>query len=122
MATISPVVLLTATTEGSSTTTPRPRTAMIVLADPMSIAIESETRLRSASKPINARVFRMKEPDLITTEPAKNRRIRIRKGREYDSTAAPPPARDDEAGRTLRAGGARDARSFPVCNTLFSPR
>jgi hypothetical protein len=45
---------------------------MIVLADPRSIAIESETRSRSASKPINDRVFRMKEPDLITPEACAN--------------------------------------------------
>src|SRR5688572_32094262 len=42
----SQLTLLTATTDGSSITTPRPRTAMIELADPISIAIESETKLR----------------------------------------------------------------------------
>src|SRR5262245_34383938 len=55
----SPVILLIATTEGSSTTTPRPRTAIIVLADPISIAIESETRFRSALRPINEPVLAM---------------------------------------------------------------
>ena len=67
-ATTSPVSLLTATTDGSSTTIPRPRTAMIVLADPMSIAIESETRLRSVLKRMNERVFRMNKGDGIKSK------------------------------------------------------
>jgi len=59
MATISPVILWTAMIDGSSTTIPRPRTAMIVEVDPMSIAIESETRSRNALKRKNEDVFRM---------------------------------------------------------------
>ena len=57
----TPVTLLTATKEGSSTTTPRPRTATIVPADPMSIAIESETRLRRARSPTKERVLLMND-------------------------------------------------------------
>jgi hypothetical protein len=34
----------------------------------MSIAIESETRLRSASSPINERVFRMNDLDDMTVQ------------------------------------------------------
>src|SRR5215218_3107966 len=57
----SPVILLTATTDGSSTTIPRPRTAMIVLAEPISIAIESETRFWRASRPRRVLVFPMND-------------------------------------------------------------
>ena len=57
----SPVLLLTATSDGSSTTTPRPRTTMIVAPDPMSMAMESETRLRKASRPVNAAVLLMND-------------------------------------------------------------
>src|ERR1043165_4957585 len=57
----SPVTLLTATTDGSSTTTPRPRTAMIVLAEPMSIAIESETRFLRALRPRKVLVLPMND-------------------------------------------------------------
>src|SRR6185295_19319771 len=60
----SPVILLTATTDGSSTTMPRPRTAIIVLAEPMSIAIESETRFWRALRPRRVLVFPMND---ITT-------------------------------------------------------
>src|SRR5689334_8198919 len=59
-----PEILLTATTDGSSTTMPRPRTAMIVLAEPMSIAIESETRFWRALRPRRVLVFPMND---ITT-------------------------------------------------------
>ena len=61
----SPLTLLTATTDGWSTMTPRPRTAMMVLADPMSIAIESETRLRKAASPRNDPVFLLRN-DMFT--------------------------------------------------------
>src|SRR6185369_957887 len=57
----SPVTLLTATTDGSSTTMPRPRTEMIVLAEPMSIAIESETRFLRALRPRRVLVFPMND-------------------------------------------------------------
>src|SRR2546423_1553129 len=56
-ATASPVSLLTATTAGSSTTTPRPRTEMMTEVEPMSIAIESETRSRKPSSDISERFF-----------------------------------------------------------------
>src|SRR5215213_7456949 len=57
----SPETLLTATTDGSSTTTPRPRTAMMVLAEPMSIAIESETRFWRTLRPRRVLVFPMND-------------------------------------------------------------
>src|SRR5689334_22080894 len=56
-----PEILLTATSDGSSTTIPRPRTAMIVLAEPMSIAIESETRFWRALRPRRVLVFPMND-------------------------------------------------------------
>src|SRR6266536_683010 len=57
----APVTLFMAMTDGSSTITPRPRTAMIVLAEPMSIAIESDTRLRNARRLMNELVLLMKD-------------------------------------------------------------
>src|ERR1051326_3058429 len=63
-ATASPESLLTATTAGSSTTTPRPSTAMMTEVEPMSIAIESDTRSRNPSKDISERVFRVNMFDI----------------------------------------------------------
>src|SRR5689334_15906659 len=42
-----PLAVSTATSEGSSTTTPRPRTAMMVDADPMSIAMYAMRRIKA---------------------------------------------------------------------------
>jgi hypothetical protein len=62
---ISPVLESMATRDGSSITMPRPRTEMIVAADPISIAIESETKFRRAFIPTNAAVFLMNDIKVI---------------------------------------------------------
>src|SRR6185295_12115289 len=81
----SPVLESTATSEGSSITIPRPRTEMMVAADPISIAIESDTRFRRAFNPTNAAVLVMNDIKFDLGEQRKESLINFEVGQTADS-------------------------------------